>query len=300
MELLALLGKRSYSIYIWHQPIIAFYRYFVTTKITIGAILVFLLFLIVVTEFSYRFVEKVFSKYKHSLLITAISAILITACASYLYIRAGVVRDVPELNIYSKDVHRGMHAAYVDRIYKYDMDFPKNGKINVLVEGISYGRDMANVLLESPYADSINLSYVFRWDPQYINRIKAADLIFSFSSRKDVPEYVIKNMNEHCKLWGIGTKNYGNSNGVIYTKRKSPDYFRQVVEIHPWYRNKNDEWKLSWGNNYVDFIEPAMTDANHVRIFTDNNKFISQDCYHLTQSGAQWYAKQFDFTKIFK
>lgn len=298
---LTFLGKRSYGVFIWHQAIIAFYRYFITTKITVLFLVVFFLMLFIVTEISYRLIETRFVKYKYSMIITAIVAFIACLGGGYVYLRAGVVRDVPELDVSYDEAQRGMHAAYVDRIYQYDVDFPeRNGTINVIVEGISYGRDMANVLLESCYADSINLSYIYKWDSKYIDRIKNADVIFTFKNRLDVPKYVFDNMSRKCEIWGIGTKNYGNSNGNIYSKRASSDYFNQTVPLHPWYRETNETWKQSWGDNYIDFIKPSMIGENRVRIFTDNNKYISQDCYHLTRAGAKWYANQFDFSKVLR
>lgn len=43
----------------------------------------------------------------------------------------------------------------------------------------------------------------------------------------------------------------------------------------------------SVGGDYIDLLTPAMTDQNHVRVFTDDNRYISQDCRHLTPAGAQ-------------
>lgn len=57
--------------------------------------------------------------------------------------------------------------------------------------------------------------------------------------------------------------------------------------------------KDEWQDNYVDFIEIARTEGENVRVFTPDHRFISQDCRHLTQAGAQWYATQFDWAEIF-
>lgn len=298
---LSYFGKRSYSFFIWHQMIIAFYRYYISTSITVTFLTAFTIVLLLLAEASYQVIEKKISSYKNTLFLTFSVSFLVTVAGGLVYLRAGVVRDVPELNIFKNNVQRGMHAAYVDRVYQYSGDFPHdNGKWNVLVEGVSYGRDMANVLLESSYADSINLSYVYQWDKSHIQRIKEADFIFTFKGRDEVPDYVWDNMRKDCEIWGVGTKNYGQSNGSIYAKRGTKNYFYQVAPIHPWYKNKNEEWEECWGNNYFDFIKIAMTDNDHIRIFTDDNKFISQDCYHLTQAGAKWYAGQIDFSTVFK
>ena len=47
---------------------------------------------------------------------------------------------------------------------------------------------------------------------------------------------------------GIGTKNYGSCNGIIYKNRSSVDYFKQVAEIEDYgYILLNQQWKKAWG-----------------------------------------------------
>lgn len=295
------LGKRSYSLFIWHQIMIAYYRYFVSNEINLLFVIGFFFLLLCLSELSYTFVEKRIGTSRQSFYTTVFFSIIMIFAGGYVYVRAGVMRDVPELDIYKSNVHRGMHAEYVDRIYDYDKDFPlENGKRNVLIEGVSYGRDMANVILESDYKDSVNISYVFKWDKEYIPRIKKADYIFTFKRKDKVPDYVWKNLSPKAVVWGIGTKNYGQSNGVIYSKRFSPDYYNQTVKLHSWYKKTNDEWANSWEGHYINFIEIAMVGTDSIRVFTDDKKYISQDCYHLSPTGAKWYAKQIDFSYIFK
>lgn len=262
----------------------------------------FFMILFAISELTYVFIEKKFTQAKYSFVITALLSVMMMMSGGYIYVKAGVVRDVPELDIYVKDTHRGMHAEYVDRIYMYDKDFAGNSdnKYNVLIHGNSFGRDMANVLLESQYKDSICLSYIFDWDRKYLSRIKSADYIFTFSRKQSVPDYVWHNLQSNVKVIGIGTKNYGYTNGQIYAQRWKSDYTSQTVELHPWYKSMNDRLINEWKEDYINFIQLALTDSNHVRVFTDNGKNISQDCCHLTQAGAKWYADKIDFSKIFK
>ena len=38
-------------------------------------------------------------------------------------------------------------------------------------------------------------------------------------------------------------------------------------------------------------MTPVLTeDCKSIKVFTPDNKFISQDCRHLTPAGAKWYA----------
>lgn len=214
---------------------------------------------------------------------------------------AGVVRDVPELNVVRGTEYRGMFGEYCDRVYDYNKDFPNNDKKNVLVVNISFGRDFANVLLESPYKDSINLSYVYLWRyPEALERAKSADYIFSFSSKEDIPQEIWNNIKTTTKVYGIGTKNYGASNGFCYAHRNDENFHSMTNKIVPGYKELNDEWKKSWGNNYIDFITPALKENGDIRIFTPDNKFIAQDCKHFTEAGAKWYASIINWKSIFE
>ena len=132
-------------------------------------------------------------------------------------------------------------------------------------------------------------------------KISQSDYIFSFSSPDVLPSFVSEKKKPNCKIMGIGTKNYGSCNGIIYKNRSSVDYFKQVAEIEDYgYILLNQQWKKAWGGDYIDLLTPAMTDQNHVRVFTDDNRYISQDCRHLTPAGAQWYAQILDWKNIFK
>ena len=69
-----------------------------------------------------------------------------------------------------------------------------NEKPNVLVIGNSFARDMANILLESSIHDSINLSYIYKLNNKYSERISKADKIFIRGTKKNVPDYLWDNL----------------------------------------------------------------------------------------------------------
>ena len=289
------IGKRSFSIFVYHQIILAIYRCSISSALSVWFILAFITLLAILTELSYRFIEEKFTA-KLSLVVI-LSACLVCAFAGYIYIIAGVVRDVPELGIRAADAHRGMYAEYCDRIYDYDKEFEQPEKINVLVIGNSFARDFGNVLLESEFAKEIELSYAFEPDPSLTNRIKQADKIFIFLAKDKLPEYFWSNVKDTDQIYGIGTKNFGVNNGQIYAKRFSDDYFSSTVPLDPGYKALNDELKAQWGDNYIDMLA-VVTTNQRVKVFTDTNMYISQDTRHLTQAGAQYYAKLLNLESI--
>ena len=297
-----ILGLMSYSIFLWHQPILAFYRYFFTNDLSLTFIIIFFVSIISISYITYNYVEKKATISKRSSLITVVSLILVSGVAFGIYKHAGVVRDVPELDVKMDNVHRNMFAEYNDIIYSYDRDFPApNGNINVLVIGNSFARDWGNILLESKMADKINLSYIFSLDEsdKYDNRIKNSDYIFYHGLKRDLPPSFWKNVRPDTEVWGIGTKEYGQSNGSIYMNRFKDNYFNQTAVISKETINNNNALKKDWGDKYIDLIKIVEQSDGSVRVFTDKHKYISQDCRHLTKNGAEFYARKINFEKIF-
>lgn len=296
---MAFIGKMSFSIFVWHQILLAFYRYFVSDDMSLSFCIGLLIVTLLLSLLSYYGIEqRVRSTFRNFGYCVAFMLLTIIP-AGWIYMNAGVIRDVPELDVKRGNVHRGMYAEYCDRVYQYNHDFSETDKLKVLVEGVSFGRDFANILLESEWANKIELSYIFEHDENYHGRYEECDFLFTFSSKEDVPAYVWNSLKSSAKVFGLGTKNFGN-NGVIYQKRKDANYYRQTTIIDPNFYTLNEAWKKSWGkDNYIDFLQLSTASNGEIRVFSDDNKFISQDGRHLTRNGARWFAKRIDWDSIF-
>lgn len=304
----SVIGRRSYSIYIWHQLVIAFLFYSVFSKLTILGFSMFLIITIGLSVLSFEIIEKslesvVKDRKKELFVIWGGIGIGIAVCTfSFgIYRKAGVVRDVPELNISKSDVHRNMHAEYCDRPYKWDNEFVEDNHTKILVIGNSYGRDWANILEE--YDSNLDISYIFYSQGCLLEnkkRIDDADFVFYALGPKvadGIPEEVLVSVPEY-KMYIIGNKKYGQSNGIIYSKKSNDDYYTQSVPLAEGLLNENKKYKELYGEHYIDMITPVLASNNEIYVFTDDHKFISQDCSHLTQAGAQYYSKILDIEGI--
>lgn len=297
------IGKRSYSIYIWHQVIIAFYRYYFSDGQNVRNILIIIGATIAISECSYRAIEcgKGLHEYKTGRLnLTMLHIVLFfitTGFAMLIYMKSGIIRDVPELGLYTNSSRRHMHKEYSERIYKYDKDYENNGKIKVFVTGVSYGRDFCNVLLESKMGGMIDLSFAQVYTSDYRDRVEQADYVFSVGDKNhQIPEFYKAGKGQY---WGVGSKRFGYSNGIIYRHRKEQDYFEQTVPLKEEFWDKVILEKAEWSNNYIDMMAPVTEPDGTVRVFTDDNMFISQDTEHLTEAGAKYYARVIDWDRIF-
>lgn len=298
-NILVYLGKRSYSFYIWHQFVIAFYRNSVSDEVSFVSVVICLALTTFFSETSYRFVERKICVNTKTLVVCALGILLLSPMGLYVYKNGGVIKDVPELDLKKGDGFVGVAVNYVDIPTADDKPFPEddNGKMNVLVVGNSFSRDFCNILKESKYADKINFSY--RGSDYPVDRISKADYIFTFLKKESLTDSIMALVKPTCKIYGIGTKNFGKSNNQFYSHRWSDKYYTSTTLL-PWeYRKANEISKEHWGGAYVDLIAPAMVDESHVRVFTPEHKYISQDCMHLTKAGAQWYASVLDLEKIF-
>lgn len=300
------IGKASFSIYLCHQVVVAYMFYAVTDRTDIPVLLAFLLVVAVLSAVIYLCIEKpignIAKKKTWRILIPSIVLCLITSAASaMIYLSAGVVRDVPELGIDKENVHRGMHAEYVDVPYSWDKDFTDDGRVKIVVIGDSFGRDWANILNESEISDDIEISYIYIRDSyeDYAERLSSADIVFrAFStSTTEIEDCLPENVPKE-KLYIVGYKNFGTSNGIIYSHRNSDNYFEQTITLDDEVLRNNQVLKEKYGSHYIDMIEAVQEEDGSVRVFTDNHYFISQDCRHLTQYGARYYAEVLDFSWI--
>ena len=182
-RLVVFIGLLSYSLYMWHQVILSYARYFVFERIG-GEELCYISALILVTSMlSYYLVERPMRyklSFKASLGILLVGFFLTTSASSIIYLRAGVIKDVPELSIDKNNYTKNMHSAYNHRIYEFNSDFGDNEKLKILVIGNSFARDWCNVLLESRYKDKIEVRYQFDLsNKELIKKLKlSSQLVF--------------------------------------------------------------------------------------------------------------------------
>ena len=290
-KLIAPLGRMSLSVFLWHQPLFAFYRYFFADELS-PTILCCLIGIALLLSFStYSLFEKRITINKMSRIYLIFSFIIVNVFALWIYQKGGIVRDIPELDIQEGVTDPKIFEQYTDRIYQYDHEFSQEYPVRkVLVIGNSFARDFANILLESPIKDSIQLSYHYGIEDCPLSRVRECDRIYFFGWKHDVPEAVWKNLKQGAEVWGIGSKNHGTSNGIFYKYRHRSDYYSQRTTFRKEFHIVNRLFKEEWQGNYVDLLSLAIDSKGLVPVFTSDHKFITYDGRHLTPFGAHYYA----------
>ena len=291
-KIVAPLGRMSLSIFLWHQPLFAFYRYFFADELSpviLCCLIGITLFLSVLT---YYIFEKRITINKKSRVCLIISFLIVNTFALWIYQKGGIVRDIPELDIREGKTDPMIFEKYTDRIYQYDHEFvPDNPKKKILVIGNSFARDFANILLESPMRDSIQLSYHYAFIDCPLTRIRQCDRIYFFGWKHEVPDDVWQNLKRGTDIWGIGTKNHGTGNGIFYKFRHHDEYFSQKVTIRVDFHAVNCILKEEWQDKYVDFLSLTLHSDSSVPVFTPDHKYITYDGRHLTPSGTRYYSR---------
>lgn len=297
------IGVISFSLYMWHQPVLAFARYIWIPEVQIPHLLLLYALIGMLSLASYQFVEQPFRNRNrintHFLLISVIVVFIMTSAASlFIYQKAGVLKDVPELGISRAQATRKMHAAYNDRILEYDRDFDSEEQLRVLIIGNSLARDWANVLIESKFGPSLEVSYIHfpHRHPSLKRRVDEADVVFwstqvnnATPTRAQVRELEISEQN----LWIVGAKNFGKNNGYFYNY-SGDDRLAQRTLMQTGVSEINEILKFIWQDKFIDYVGHIIDEESMVPVFTPTGRFISQDTIHLTQAGALYFGQVFE------
>lgn len=300
---LAVIGAASFSIYLWHQIVFALSRYSFTSDLkSVTVFIIVMLIIAFLTILSYRYFEQ--AKISRRFILTFTSLfIIVNASAFFVYMRAGVFYDIPELEITTDNIQRGIWGAYCDRGYIYDKPFDKSDKPKWIVVGNSFGRDFVNIISESSVKDSIDLSYTSEYtDDEHIHRIHEADVIFisSLGISERLVNDIESKMSPEAQLVIVGEKNFGMNNGQIFRNRKKQDYLKSVTNMEPGYDERNEKFKSLYTENFIDLIGIVKQHDGKVRVFSEDGRYISQDCRHLTRAGAKFYADKIDWSQYLK
>lgn len=290
--ILAPLGRMSLSIFLWHQPLFAFYRYFFEDEILTSILVCLIGLALLLSVFTNFIIERRITINNTSRVCLILSFLIVNAFALWIYQKDGIVRDIPELDILEGETDPMVFEHYTDRIYRYDHEFSQdNSKKKILVIGNSFARDFANILLESPIRDSIQLSYHYGIEDCPLSRVRECARIYFFGWKHEVPKVVWQNLRVGSDIWGIGTKNHGTSNGIFYKNRHRSDYFAQRTTIRQDLYTVNQLLRGEWQERYVDLQRLTQQSDGTVSIFTPDHYFITYDGRHLTPFGARYYAQ---------
>lgn len=305
-SVLAMFGAASYSLYLWHQVVLAFWRYDVSDEFSFVTYVVVIMLSLIIGLFSYRFVENKitsFAKTGRYGVYKVMGACLVTTCITSVfalkyYRTQGVVQDIPELDVRLDTPSSWAPQEYNARItemFEKPLPVSENGKKKVLVVGDSYARDWINVLLEGGL-DNVNLLYAKDVPIDLRERIAWADVIF-VANNAPIDRYVdyLPAMMQK-KFYRVGHKAFGRGIGCAYNQaRLTNNYSSFVVSAHD---AINEEERIEFSGMYINLMDSLRNADGSISLFTTDKKLISHDGIHLTRAGAQELAKRINVRRF--
>lgn len=312
---LAIIGLISYSIYLWHQPILAFLRLASMESPSPATQVIFSMLAIPLGYLSWRFVEQKFRDRqwmptRHFYAAACGTTVLLIAGGLGLHRSYGLVAWAPQYS-YGEDP-----KVYVERPFALRFaGFHANGGQRVLVVGNSFARDFINMLNETGYGAGRDVVY---WEGDCLHR--SNDLLESLlaqaqlvvfaqnwgrpgSNPRDVDDafscYQELRSKSRARVVVLGAKNFGWNNDFVRTKPGSLDNREHRVYPLESVIRFNKAAQALIGPDFLDLMEAVMDREGRVPIFTSGGRFITYDTNHLTRDGAAFVGARlfarFDF-----
>ena len=301
------LGLISYSLYLWHQPLLAFGRLNNLDEPD-GGFLMGLIFLALAFAFlSWKYVEKPFrrgSVGRHTLYFSAVIATLSMSTLGYfIHSRSGFVYRWDELNSGLKEGGRRLNGVFNEGPYRFlNKEFTAPDKSAVLVLGNSFARDFINAGLENNYFSRSEISYSIDYPKCLQSERDVSAQLRPLVSRSDYLVFASGDISIECwrkdfsilqglgakRIIVLGTKNFGwNMNAVMRLVPEQRFTYRAKVLEGVW--RWNTEMAMAIPDIYfVDLLSLLADSERRISVFTTNRKIISQDGKHLTKEGAKY------------
>lgn len=304
---LTFVGLISYSVYLWHQPIIACVRLSSPVQPHPLTLLAYSLLSLPLAYLSWRYVENVF---RNRTLVSARSLYTIVGAGVLVHLVAGyaLYRTYGLQSLWPEYSYGANPQTYVDWPNRFaQASFHNNGKPRTLVIGNSFARDYINMLRETGHLDSLDVVLVdydqgcnngsFGW---VNDLLKASDrVVFSQNwgqvsdgmSVADVYScYQQMRRQSRGRVVVLGAKNFGWNNdfvklvgGPLRGIRVQP--LQSVVAF-------DGSARAVFDKDYIDVLDLFADTAGAVPVFTPDERFITYDTNHLTSAGARYVGEK--------
>ncbi len=308
-RLIVIIGLSSYSIYLLHQPILAFLRLATEDEVGVYKQLSFSLMSIPLGYLSWKFIESPFrskSVVSNNVFYILIPMFMITFISTGFFLHK--TYGMHKFDIFSKYSYGNNPQLYADRAYTLQSHrFVSSKKKNMLIIGNSFARDLYNALEENKALYGYEVIYLHNYDENKdLSRslMRNADLTLWVSSsglanslidKKSLQSIATHRKNELIKYsngnyFYIGTKNFGFNNNFVrhIDWNNSLDYMVDINKSNVHAERIESE---IFSDRYISLLS-LFGGGGKVRIFTDEHKFISFDTEHLTKYGAIYLGKK--------
>lgn len=329
-------GLISYSLYMWHQPIISFLSYTGEINSFLNKIYI-IFFLIVISFLSWKYIEvparnkKIISN-KIYYLISSFSLItlIIISCTGIL--SKGLLSKYP-VKDYNLLLNENQYGKYVwKKSSNIELkEFSNSSKKKVIIIGDSFSQDLLNSFIENEYENEIEFSwYSINFDCKIpiidlkcLNRnLKIHNNLKKLINKADVVFLSMAWGDEHLldfdkifledelkffskKLILVGTKQFKFINGKSWTRKdilklKESERLNLRTETSKELINRNNQMKRNYEKNFISLMDIFCDENFHCSLFDRDSRIISYDGAHLTKSGAKYLGEKLRENEIIK
>ena len=296
-KILVFIGLISYSSYLFHQSIFSFIRIISKNEPTLLLMILGIIITFLAAYFSYKFIESPFRDFER---MSRKKLILILSSAFIVIVSTGLILALN--NGFSNRIYEGEFNKFEkskiisSRAYDYiKNDYNDLDKINILVVGNSFGRDLVNIFLETFPSNELEIAYTSKLNVCQVNNqifdisiLKNSDIIIfasDYSDKKCINELLSKKNSQ--EIFFVGTKQFGyNLNWVMRIDKDKRGMLRndiidEAIEEEIFLKSIVPE------NNFISYID-ILSIENKILITNEDGNLISDDRTHFTLSGARF------------
>jgi peptidoglycan/LPS O-acetylase OafA/YrhL len=305
-----LVGKMSYSLYLWHWPVLVYFRVYSKDPPLVFAKFILLLVIFILSFLTWKYIETPFrnkNKISKKLIyyLTIIISAIFIGYGYMLHKTNGLqsrIYDNNKINLLKTDISH----TYNESANKYKKGkFDKNKKLKVLIIGDSFGRDFINMIKENYNTFNMDIIYQSKF-PRCVNNIKKKNdrsiydnsqiIIFVDTkyNKKCIKNNILLAEDKSKDIFYVGQKDFGyNLNWIArISKQNRGNLYNNVTEKAA---NVEKEFKqIVPKKNRISIMEKITTNGK-ILITDGNGNLLTPDRKHLTKYGAKLIGK-----KVFK
>lgn len=297
-------GLLSYSIYLWHQPVLAFVRLSSEYEPGHWQLVAAGLLSIPLAYLSWKYVEgplrnhAVTPPLRFYVPTTTLAAVLV-ATGLFLHVSYGLEKYRQELS------YGGDPRSYVDRVFALQKEaFGDTGTTRITIIGNSFARDLVNILLEhEDYSTSrFDIAYQFKSCEAALESnqtlIRQSDFVMlasDWGQGGEQPPYALSlaecvekmaTMTEG-QVFVVGSKNFGWNNNFVL-RHAHEDAVSLRTQPMAAVTAFNRAAAAAIGERYINLLALLQDDEGKVPIFTPEGHLLTYDTNHLTPAGARF------------
>lgn len=300
-------GLLSYSIYLWHQPILAFVRLSSEYEPGHWQLVGAGLLSIPLAYLSWKFIERPLRNHATTPALrfyipTSALAVGLVAAGFFLHTSYGLEKYRQEFS------YGGDPRSYVDRVFDLQKDaFTENDRTRITVIGNSFARDLVNTILEYEgySASQYDLAYQFKSCDAALEQnralVESSDFVLLTSDWGQAGEQpsdalaladCIEEMAgvTRAQVYVVGSKNFGWNNNYVLRYPYEEAAALRTRPMSP-VSAFNQAAAEAIGARFINLLALLQDDQGEVPIFTPDGQLMTYDTNHFTPAGARFAGK---------